>query len=78
MSMIRIGILGRQSWMVGLSLRQISTTRIIQTSSNPSSVPQLTLYTGTDCQLCDVAKEVLEKVAKEVRVIINNITSFLY
>jgi hypothetical protein len=30
--------------------------------------PSLTLYTGTDCQLCDVVKMELDKVAKRVGV----------
>lgn len=29
-------------------------------------LPRLTLYTGTDCQLCDVAKSVLDDVARDV------------
>lgn len=35
-------------------------------NSNDSRLPRLTLYTGTDCSLCDVAKEVLDQVKKEV------------
>jgi hypothetical protein len=45
-----------------------STSRRRSEGEAPSRrVPRATLYTGTDCQLCDVAKAVLDDVAREVR-----------
>ena len=38
-----------------------------QTSfAKKGSIPKLILYTGTDCQLCDVAKSVLDEIGKTV------------
>ncbi|PWN37855.1 DUF836-domain-containing protein [Meira miltonrushii] len=74
MSRIRngVGLLSRHRWgllqpygcsTLTLQPRNSFSTGRITKSAN--SIPQLTLYTGTDCQLCDVAKEVLDKIAKE-------------
>lgn len=38
-----------------------------RTGAPSRRVPTLRLYTGTDCQLCDVAKGVLDSIAREVR-----------
>lgn len=48
---------------------RFSTNRTLnEHNKSDKSIPQLTLFTGTDCQLCDVAKDVLVKIAKEVQI----------
>lgn len=39
---------------------------ISSVAGTPSRVPRLTLYTGTHCQLCDVAHSLLVSLQKEV------------
>jgi len=56
------------------SVKSLTRGSIIQRNASTSNssptpskeLPQLTLFTGTDCSLCDVAKEVLEEAKAEV------------
>lgn len=35
-------------------------------ASSANSLPSLTLYTGDDCQLCDVAKATLDEIRRDI------------
>lgn len=66
----------RTAWCISPDRHRSSSSSSSKShsSSLSNSPAQLTLYTGTDCQLCDVAKGVLDDLAQEVSRAFPNLT----